>query len=92
MDIQSTIPRSVESIPEVLRALEQLGGTATSMKIDELVIKNLGLSKDLVEQRHSEGKAGRTEIKYRLAWSRTLAKRAGAISLVGTRTWTLNRS
>lgn len=91
MSTRSAIPRAVDLIPEVVRALEQQGGTASSKTIDDLVIQNLGLPKHLTDQPHREGKDGRTEIKYRLAWSRTLAKRAGKIALIETRTWTLRR-
>lgn len=92
MNTRSEIPRTVDLMPEVVRALEQLGGTASSKTIDDLVIQSLGLPKHLTDQPHSEGKDVRTEIKYRLAWSRTLAKKTGKLALIETRTWTLRKS
>jgi restriction system protein len=89
VDIQSLIPRAVDLVSEVVRALVELGGTASTKDIDNRVIENLGLSTDVIEFRRSHRGSGRTELKYRLAWSRTLAKRRGAISLIGNKTWKL---
>jgi restriction system protein len=85
------IPRSKDLVPLVLEALGSLGGVASSKEIDDFVIQRLGLSAELISQPHSNGK-GRTEIKYRLAWSRTLAKRSGMILLDTNRTWILKGS
>jgi Mrr N-terminal domain len=89
-DEEMKIPRSVDLVPLVLEALQSLGGAAPSREIDDFVIQRLGLSAELIRQPHSDGQS-RTEIKYRLAWSRTLARRSGLIVLDSYRTWTLKR-
>lgn len=60
-------------IVEVLRAEEV---EVSNEQIRDLVINRLSLSQSLVDEIHS-GK--RTELEYRLAWARTIAKQEGLI-------------
>lgn len=92
MDVPTVIPRSIDLVPQVIIALRELGGTATSKDIDQRVITNLRLPKNMIDQPRRPGKDNRSEIKYKLAWSRTLAKRAGLIALAGASTWTLHNT
>ena len=83
------IPKSTQLVDVVLASLKELGGTASSKQIDAKSVELLQLSSEQISQKHSEGTSTRTEIQYRLAWARTLAKRKNLIRLDGRTVWSL---
>lgn len=82
-------PKSSQLIVVILQALKDLGGTGTSKEIDVRAIALLGLSLEQVSLKHSDGSSSRTEIQYRLAWARTLAKRKDLIVRSSRSVWSV---
>ena len=72
----------------VINALKSLGGSGSSKEIDELVLNNLKLDEAVLQVMRN---GGRSEIKYRLAWVRTRAKKKGLISKISTHNWSLSK-
>jgi len=78
------LPANADLIPFVLEALKNLGGKATNDQIRAEVIKAMNLSSEVVNKIHS---GSRTELEYKLAWARTLAKQKGVLENAGRMTW-----
>lgn len=75
----------------VLEALKRAGGSATNSEILEAVADDLHLS----EQQRTitrTPKGSRTQLDYRLAWSRTLLKNLGAIANDAPHTWSVTET
>jgi restriction system protein len=70
----------------VLEAMKALGGSASIGELDEQVTKNLALDQDDIAQMHDER---RTELHYRLAWTRTYLKAAGYLDNSSRGIWVL---
>ena len=86
------VPTNRELMNPTLDALFELGGSATNGEITTQVIKDLGLSSEIVEAPHitrSNTNAHMTELEYRLAWSRTYLKMYGAIENSTRGVWSL---
>lgn len=83
------LPKSSYLIEVILQALKELGGSATSKEIDARAIALLSLSPEQIALKHSDGPSSRTEIQYRLAWARTLAKRKGLIASTSRSVWSV---
>ena len=81
------LPSNADLIPVVVAALTTMGGSGTNDQIRAEVIKALDLSPEVVQTIHS---GARTELEYKLAWARTLAKQKGLISSTGRMMWTIN--
>ena len=73
----------------ILKALEELGGVATTKEINNKVIEILKLPDEIVlyEDDTSTG----TKLDYRLRWARTNLKTKGKIANKKKGTWVLNR-
>jgi len=63
----------------VLKALTLLGGSGTNGEIYEKVIEILEIPREELDIPHNEGKAGLTEVEYRLMWTRNYLKNFGLI-------------
>ena len=70
-----------------LKAIRELGGSATVTEIAVRVIEELNLNPDILQIPHGDGR--RTEVEYRLAWSRTYLKRYGLIDNPKRGVWSL---
>jgi restriction system protein len=70
-----------------LEALRALGGSATIVEHLEKLIELNHFSDEVLAQPH--GQSGRTELDYRLAWSRTALRRAGFIENSSRGIWSL---
>lgn len=68
-------------------ALRELGGSGSVEEITERAVALRQLSEDQQAVPHSRG--SRTEVEYRLAWARTLAKALGLISNSSRGVWAL---
>lgn len=82
----SNFPSSVELTSSMLRILKLHPQGLSTKEIDQAVVAELGISGEVASIIRS---GNRTEIQYRLAWSRTKAKKAGLIERIGTSKWCL---
>ena len=71
-------------------AIKELGGSANTDEIYEKIVEKLQLNDALLEI--VNGKTGQTELKYNLAWVRTVLKNQEVISNVGKGIWVLNEN
>jgi len=86
------IPNRHELLKPVLKAIADLGGSASIEEIREKVIQNLGVPDDLANVQHKTKRAqpdGRTELEYELAWARTTLKQLGHLANSDRGVWTL---
>ncbi|MDE2686842.1 MAG: restriction endonuclease [Chloroflexota bacterium] len=81
------MPSQIDLMKPTLRAIHELGGSASIHEITPRVIEDLGLTQPITERPH-EGD-NRTELEYRLAWSRTRLKDAGFIENSARGIWSL---
>lgn len=83
------IPTHLEMMNPLLTALRALGGSASTEAIDERVIRDMNLSNDIISIPH--GEPGKTEVAYRLAWTRTYLKKAGYLKNTARGIWELTQ-
>lgn len=84
--VPDKIPDYSELINPTLKALHELGGSATNTEIYEQVIVDMNLSDDVIDYLH-KGNDNQTEVQYRLAWARTYLKKYGVIENTGRAVW-----
>ncbi len=74
----------------LIQALKELGGSGTIEEINNKVIEIADLSDEQTEVLHKPEKGGgRTEIEYRLGWTRTYLKKYGVIDNSSRGVWAL---
>lgn len=73
----------------LLRALIELGGSASNSELLNKVIEQEKLSDDITSVLHNAEKGNQTEIGYRLAWARTYLKKAGYIINSSHAVWSI---
>lgn len=73
----------------VLKALKALGGSGTIDEINQNVIENEKIPDAVSSIPHGEDNSSRTEIEYRLAWSRTYLKVFGLLENSNRGVWAL---
>lgn len=76
------MPTQTELINPAFQAVKAQGGEATNEEIHDQVVDDLGLPDDIVKKDHP-GKSSQTALEYRLAWARTLLKKAGYLENLG---------
>lgn len=81
------VPTFDELINPTLRALRELGGSASIQELAESVIGGLQLSEEDAQQPH--GRGPQTEVEYRIAWARTYLKKFGLITNSERGVWSL---
>ncbi|QNH54745.1 restriction endonuclease [Selenomonas timonae] len=69
-------------------ALVQLGGSGTNSEIDAEIIRQLGLSDEIVDEPHKET-GNETELEYRAKWARTYLKKYGLIENSARGVWSI---
>jgi len=74
----------------VIKALKELGGSATIDELNEKVYELTKLTDDILQLPHAENDS-RSEIEYRLAWTRTYLKKYGLLDNSERGIWTLNK-
>lgn len=86
--------RSVSSVPTfdsmllpTIQALQILGGSGTTEEIYEKVAQLLSLPDEVLEILH--GNTSKSEVEYRLAWSRTYLKKYGLLQNSSRGVWSL---
>jgi restriction system protein len=84
-----SVPQYHQLFNPVLKAMHQLGGSATIAEMNDKVIGDLGLSPADVAQQHDDHS---TEVEYRLAWARTYLKAFGLLNNTSRGVWVLTSS
>lgn len=79
------VPKYNELMWPALRAVADLGGSASISEIVETVVKHEGFSDEQQAVLHNEGP--QTEIEYRLAWARTYLKWMGLLTNSARGVW-----
>lgn len=80
-------PAYNDMMPQLFRAIKELGGSGTISEIDQRTIKLLDLPEEVIEFPH--GESNKTEIEYRLAWTRTYMKKVGILENSSRGIWAL---
>jgi restriction system protein len=81
------MPSIEDLLNPTLRALHDLGGSASIQELAEEVLKDLQLPPEVAEQPH--GERSETEVEYRAAWARTYLKKAGLVTNSSRGVWAL---
>ena len=82
-----SVPKFDEMMCEMFQAVKELGGSGTIREIDERTIGILALSQEVQDIPHKTG--GKTEVEYRLAWTRTYLKKFGILENSSRGVWAL---
>ena len=82
-----SVPKFDEMMCEMLQAVKERGGSGTIREIDERTIGILALSQEVQDIPHKTG--GKTEVEYRLAWTRTYLKKFGILENSSRGVWAL---
>ncbi|MCG3776887.1 MAG: Mrr restriction system protein [Nitrospira sp.] len=83
------LPKYEGLIIPTLEALKQLGGSATLDELNEATCSKLNLTPEQLQIPHANENDARTEIEYRLAWTRTILKSAGLLTNSSRGVWVL---
>jgi len=83
------LPTYDEMMNPLLEALKQLGGSGTINEINEKVFEIMKLPNEILEVPHGEN-GSRSEVEYRLAWTRTYLKRVGLLENSSRGIWALS--
>lgn len=89
-DVIKKLPTIEKLFNPLLKAMQELGGSATIDEINEKVTESLNLPQEILDLPHGEER-GRTEIEYRLAWTRTYLKKYGILENSSRGVWSLNK-
>lgn len=80
------VPKFDDLYTEVVKSLQQLGGSGSTSEINDKVGELLNLSEDDVNAIH---RGNTTKLNYRLAWTRTYLKQYGLIENSARGVWSL---
>jgi restriction system protein len=83
----SSRPPLSRLIAATVEALKNLGGSASNDEIHDEVVRLLHLSRQVVEQPHTDGR--QTRLFYGLHWARTYLKKVGGAENTERGVWTL---
>ena len=83
------VPTYDQLINPTLKALHELGGSASIYELVDEIISNMGISEEIAGILH--GKGSQTEIEYRAAWARNYLKNAGLIENTERSIWVLTQ-
>ena len=86
---KTAIPTYDALMNPLVQALKQLGGSATIEELNAKTAEIAGLTDEQLEILHNPSEGGRTEVEYRLAWSRTWLKRYGLLENSLRGVWSL---
>jgi restriction system protein len=84
------LPRWDQLLDPVLRAVADLGGSASVGEILDTVVKREGFTGEQQAVMHGEGP--QTELAYRLGWTRTALKNRGLLTNSARGVWSLTES
>lgn len=83
----NNIPSHASMMNPLLKAIHILGGSGTIDEINLKTIELLNLPEEITDTPHSNG--SRTEVEYRLAWTRTYLKKYGLLENSIRGVWSL---
>ncbi|MEO7327322.1 MAG: winged helix-turn-helix domain-containing protein [Minicystis sp.] len=83
------IPVFQEYMNPILDALRRRGGRLAIEDLDRAVVEDMKLSTEVCGIPHEATKPDRSEISYRMAWSRTFLKKAGLLETPERGVWAL---
>jgi len=83
----SSVPTFDSMLLPTIQALQILGGSGTNEEIYEKVVQLLNLPEKILEIPH--GNTSKSEVEYRLAWSRTYLKKYGLLQNSARGVWSL---
>lgn len=87
----SNLPSYDELIIPTVKALVKLGGSGSIEEINTKVYEIANLSDEILQIPHEE-EGSKTEVDYRLAWSRTYLKKFGLLENSTRGIWALSKS
>jgi restriction system protein len=82
------VPKYDEMYNALLRALQDLGGSASIQEMEKKVAEILNLSEKDINEMH---RGNRTKFSYRLAWTRTYLKNYGLLENSSLGVWALTQ-
>lgn len=83
------LPSHDELMNPLINALFALGGSGSIEEMYSKVVESEGFSEAVLSQLHDPEKGSRSEIEYRLAWSRTYLKKYGFLDNSSRGVWSL---
>jgi len=83
------VPQYHALMNPLLKALRDLGGSATNEELENKVAEIMRLTDEQLEVLHNPTKGGQTQFQYRLAWARTYLKKCGIIDNSSRGVWAL---
>lgn len=84
----NTIPTHDSMMNPLLQALKSLGGSGTIDEINNKTIELMNLSDEVLDIPH--GTSSRSEVEYRLAWTKTYLKKYGLLENSSRGIWSIN--
>ena len=81
------VPAYNDMMCELFQAMKELGGSGTIREIDDKTMEILELPTEVQEIMHSN--SSKTEVEYRLAWTRTYMKKVGILENSSRGVWSL---
>jgi restriction system protein len=81
------VPQYKEFYWPVIRALKEIGGSASIAELYERVVADMKLSEDVLAVPHGDGTT--SEVEYQLAWARSFLKKVGAVDNSERGIWAL---
>ena len=85
------IPTYETLMNPTIKALNELGGSATIEELDNKAIEIAGVSDEQLGVLHNPERGGTSEVEYRLAWTRTYLKKYGILENSSRGVWALTR-
>lgn len=88
---EAIIPTYQDMMNPLLEALRNLGGSATNDEMYSEVTDIMDLSDEVLAIVHDEERGYRSEVEYRLAWTRSYLKKYGLIDNSSRGVWALTK-
>jgi restriction system protein len=82
------VPTYYSMMNPLLKAIHELGGSGTIEEIDTKVIEIMDLPEEIFKTPHGE-KSSKSEVEYRLAWTKTYLKKYGLLENSSRGIWVL---
>jgi len=86
-----SLPDYKDMMNPALQALRELGGSAAIDELFNKVAEIMGLDDDQLSILHNPDRGSRSEVEYRLAWTRTYLKKYGLIENSTRGVWALTQ-
>lgn len=87
----TSVPTFDKMMNPLIRALKNLGGSATIEEMENEVAEIMQLSDEQLELLHDAERSSQTEVGYRLAWTRTYLKKYGLLENSSRGVWALTK-